>query len=99
MPTDVKTKWFFTDDRSRERDVQAEYRIRVSAVSGKTVPVDGLPVVSLPDAEGTQLLSLTGLTELLACIQAWGCPVTISPPDGELPWELELEDGVHAKAA
>lgn len=95
---DIKSQWMFTDARSQSRDLAAEYRIRVRAVSGNPVPTDGLPVVSLPDVDGEQLLSLTGLTELLACISAWGCPVTISPAEGDLPWALELEDGIHRES-
>jgi hypothetical protein len=101
MPSgDLKSKWFFTDSRSRERDVRVEMRIRIRAVSGRPVATDGTPVVSEPDPDsGDQLLSIVGLGELMACIHAWGCPVTISPPEGELPWQLELEDGVHERRA
>ena len=73
-------------------------RIRIRAVSGRPVPTDGVPVVSEPDPEsGMQLLSIVGLAELMSCIHTWGCPVTISPPEGSLPWQLELEDGKHAR--
>lgn len=98
MPSEIQSKWLFTDHRSREREVRSEYRILVRSVSGARVPTDGLPVVSEADEEGQQLLSLTGLTELQACIESWGCPVTISPPEGELPWQLELEDGLHSSS-
>lgn len=93
----IKKGWFFTDERSKERPIEAEYRIQVRAVSGRKVPTDGLPVVSEVDpASGHQLLSLTGLTELLACVEVWGVPVTLAPPeDPGLPWLLELEDGIH----
>lgn len=95
MPSDLRTKWFFTDARSHERDVQEELRIQVRAVSGQPVPTNGLPVVSLPDDNGHQLLSLTGLNELMRCVREWACPVTISPAEGDLPWILELEDGIR----
>lgn len=95
MP-DLKSKWMFTDARSEGRNPHTEYRIQVRAVSGRRVPTNGLPVVSERAPDGTQLISLTGLSELQSCIHAWGCPVTISPPEGELPWMLELEDGPHA---
>lgn len=94
--SDLTSKWFFTDGRSRERGVEPTYRLRIRAVSGNPVPTDGLPLVSEPANDGTQLISLTGMTEFLACVEAWGCPVTVAPPEsGELPWILELEDGLH----
>lgn len=95
---EIASKWFFTDPRSAERDVEREYRFRVRCVSGDPVPTNGLPVVSERTAEGDQLLSLTGLSELLQCVQAWGCPFTISPPEGELPWMCELEDGLRPES-
>lgn len=94
MASELRSKWFFGDARSKQRDISAEWRIRVRAVSGRRVKTDGLPVVSeMNTDEGCQMLSLTGLRELEECIKAWGCPVTISPPDGPLPWMFELEDG------
>jgi hypothetical protein len=101
VPRGLKSRWFFTDQRSRaDPDLGAVTRIRVRAVSGREVSTHGMPCVSERDpASGLQILTLEGLAELMACIQAWACPVTISPPEGDLPWELELEDGLHAAGA
>jgi hypothetical protein len=96
---ELRSKWFFADERSQHRDTGREWRIRARCVSGARVPTDGLPVVSeWNDDEQCQLLSLTGLAELESCVRAWGCPVTISPADGDLPWMLELEDGIHRES-
>lgn len=97
MGSEPRTKWMFTDARSAARDVNTEWRLRVRAVSGRRVPTNGLPVVSEMDTdEGCQLISLTGLMELEQCIRTWGCPVTISPPEGDaLPWMIEIEDGLR----
>lgn len=77
------------------RPFVAQYRMRCRSVAG--VPVTDVDDHPFPQREdGWQDFTMGGLSELMALIEFWGCPVTICPPEpGTEFWSLELEDGKH----
>jgi hypothetical protein len=76
---------------------QGVFRLRARCVSGKALPeVAGITFPRVVSAPTWQWVEVPGLTALLRLIEAWGCPVTLAPPEEGAPYySLELEDGRH----